>query len=409
MPGVETVTRTAHSTLTLPSVWQVDVKGDTDFQVYVQRILFVGGGKDASFDITIDARNVPIGQVRSATLYLTETGFKKSRVLHIPITFIRTQPVIPMTKTCDPASISRGGTTTCTISFTNNTFGVANVQFTDILPLQLKLIPGSVTGAKAFLNSVSFKGTLTGAQPPDVSVVTGVTPAGGYLPLSLFGITPISGVGDETIANFNVPAFMFGGETYTSIGVVSDGYVVVGGGTQADVQFINQKLPDPTPPNNVLAPFWTDLDGSKGVGAVRVATLTDGTNTWIVVDYNLIQTYSGDAGNTFEIWIQIGATQGISYAYDTISKLGEGGLLTVGAENRFGNRGSNTYYNGTGTAPSASTQLVVNSVPGAPGETKTITYKAMGLFPGKWVNYANLTSDLYQGVNIAPFAGEVKK
>ena len=59
-------------------------------------------------------------------------------------------------------------------------------------------------------------------------------------------------MGDETITNYTVPAFTYAGETYSRIGIVSNGYAVVGGGTSADVQFINQSLPNPTPPNNVL-------------------------------------------------------------------------------------------------------------------------------------------------------------
>ena len=39
-----------------------------------------------------------------------------------------------------------------------------------------------------------------------------------FLPLSLFGITPIAGVGDETIVNFDVPAFKFGSEEYSKAG-----------------------------------------------------------------------------------------------------------------------------------------------------------------------------------------------
>ena len=70
--------------------------------------------------------------------------------------------------------------------------------------------------------------------------ITGDSPAGGYLPLSLFGIAPIAGVGDDTITNFNVPPFFYGGEPYTSIGVVSNGYVVLGGGTSADIVFTPQ-------------------------------------------------------------------------------------------------------------------------------------------------------------------------
>ena len=49
-------------------------------------------------------------------------------------------------------------------------------------------------------NGVQWSGTLTPAIPPQVSAITlGTGPAGGYLPLSLFNITPIAGVGDDTI------------------------------------------------------------------------------------------------------------------------------------------------------------------------------------------------------------------
>ena len=40
------------------------------------------------------------------------------------------------------------------------------------------------------------------------------TPGDGFLDLALFGIGPIP-VGDESIVNFNVPAYVFGGVTYT--------------------------------------------------------------------------------------------------------------------------------------------------------------------------------------------------
>jgi hypothetical protein len=68
-----------------------------------------------------------------------------------------------------------------------------------------------------------------------------------------------------------VPAFTYAGQTWTRIGVVCDGYLVVGGGTGQDVTPEPNGLPDPHRPNNVLAPFWTDRDGT-GFGGVRVAT-----------------------------------------------------------------------------------------------------------------------------------------
>ena len=64
-------------------------------------------------------------------------------------------------------------------------------------------------------------------------------------------------MGDDTITNFNVPPFLYGGEVYARVGFASNGYVVVGGGSGPDVSINNQDFPNPTRPNNMLAPFWT--------------------------------------------------------------------------------------------------------------------------------------------------------
>jgi len=157
----------------------------------------------------------------------------------------------------------------------------------------------------------------------------------------------------------------------------------VGGGTAADVQFINQSLPSAAPPNNVLAAFWSDLNPATATagGGVRVGTLTDGTNTWLVVDFERVPNFSSAAQvNSFQVWIGLApatGTQDITYAYGAVTA-GDGNLLTVGAENFLGNRGANYYFNGTGTAVAAGTQLEVTGAAGAPGETKTITIGAKG-------------------------------
>ena len=59
----------------------------------------------------------------------------------------------------------------------------------------------------------------------------------------------------------------FGGKTYTRIGVDSNGYIDPGGSAGATTSTSQpQTLPDPAPPNNVLAPYWTDLDGTGAPG-----------------------------------------------------------------------------------------------------------------------------------------------
>ena len=255
---------------------------------------------------------------------------------------------------------------------------------------------GSVIGGTASIDqkTVSFNGTLAARSAARHFDRARLIRRRGYLPLSLFGIAPISGVTDDSVTNFNVPAFTYGGETYTRIGFGSNGYAIVGGATgSADVQFLNQKLPDSTRPNNVIAPFWTDLNPPAG-GALRIGTLTDGADTWLVLDWDAVKEFASGKASSFEIWIGLNGDahpgEDVSIAYGPVGGNGDGGLLTVGAENRFGNRGANYYYNGTGTLPANGTQLRVTSAPPVPGEAHVITFSALGDQFGKWVNYAQM-------------------
>lgn len=403
MPGKVTVQRTAHSELNENARWRVWVSRPSDVKVTVPRYLTIPKGGDATFDITIDARNVPLGEVRHAVLHMRYGRYRA----HFPITIVRREPVVTLEKSCDPGTFPMGDTTECTITIENTSFDDATVSLVDQLPKQLLLVSGSVVGADEDCNGVAFDGTLFGAAPPEVTVVdgTGTTP-GGYLPLSLFGIAPIGGVGDETIVNFATDPFVYAGETYTSIGMVSNGYAVVGGGDGADVDFINQVLPDPARPNNVLAPFWTDLNPVFG-GELRAAYLTDGVNDWLILDWEAVSNYGDGELNSFQIWIGVNGVEDISFTYGDVSD-GDGGWLTVGAENVYGNSGENWYVDGSGTLVSAGDEVRVTSVPGTPGETHVITFTAKGKRTGEWQNCAEMTGDTFFGTNIACFSGEVE-
>lgn len=378
----------------------------TDFSVGVIKNFRVAPGGSHTFEIAVDGRDVPLGEVRHATIVMRENGGDAAD-LRFPVTMLRTETPFDLATACSPATVARKALTDCTVTMTNNTFAPADADMTATLPRQLQLQPATVVGGTAGTNSVSFAGDLSGAEPPSPSIAPGVSPAG-YLPLSLFGITPIGGVGDETITNFNVPAFTYAGETYTRIGIVSNGYAVVGGGSGADVDFINQVLPNEQRPNNVLAPFWTDLNPASG-GHLRVGTLTDGVSTWLVLDWDAVREYSTTTTASFQIWIGLNGTEDITYTYGTLQGNGDGGFLTVGAENRFGNRGANHYVDGEGTQPAAGTELRVTSVPGQPGETKVVSFQAAGFQTGAYTMYAELTSSLLDGISTASFSGEVTR
>ena len=68
MPGKMTLQRTVASTLDKNSTWYVKAKPymSNDFTIKVPRTLTVGAGEEATFDIAIDARNVPMGETRLA-------------------------------------------------------------------------------------------------------------------------------------------------------------------------------------------------------------------------------------------------------------------------------------------------------------------------------------------------------
>jgi len=412
MPGIVTVSRTAHSVLGSSSTWKLTTSSPGDFKITVPKSITVGAGGNATFSVTMDASAVPIGETRFGSITLKQS-MGGTRVLHIPVTIVRRQAAVTFTKACDPTALHLGDTTSCMLTATNASFSPVTYSITDKLPSKLRLIPSSVSSNASVVgkDTVVSSGTIPASQAPTVAIAPGSSPAGGYLPLSAFGIPPIAGVGDDTITNFNVPAFSFAGETWTQLGVSSNGYLVVGGGAGPDNSIDNQNFPDAARPNNTLAGFWTDLNPAAA-GAIRIGTLTDGTDTWIVVDWQGVREFS-TSGNlhSFEMWIGVNSdanpAEDVSYAFGPNNGNGDGGFASVGAENKFGNSGNNTFYNGAGTYPANGTQLRVTSTAGAVSSL-VVTFDAnTGDETGSWKNCASLTSNAFTGTSIACASGTI--
>jgi subtilisin family serine protease len=407
MPGIVTVQRTMTNVLGKKEKFHLHAKGPKDLDITVPKEIELLPGASGTFDITVDATSVPLGETRFGRIEI-DGGGSKAR---FPVTIVRGPGAVPLTKTCTPDAFPLNTTTTCTLQIDNAQSTAANVNLTDNLPSRLQVVPGSATGGATISgNSVLFSGTVPGTSPAGVTIAPGSSPAGGYVPLSLFGIPPVSGVGDDTITNFTVPTFTYMGSTYSQLGFSSNGYVVVGEATGADNSVNNQNFPNPAQPNNTLAAFWTDLNPAAA-GAMRIATVTDGSDTWIVLDWAGVRELS-TAGNrhSFEIWIGVDSddhpAQDISYAYGSQTGSGEDGFLSVGAENLSGTSGQNTYFNGTGTLPSNGTQLVVTGTSGTSG-SKTITFEATGVSKGSWTNCASMTTDISFGTAVSCFSGTV--
>lgn len=373
MPGLITAKRTftnvTNSTLTFTATGKT-VSGAN---ITVLPPLFsVKAGKSVKLSVVITAPDLPEGQ------YFGQVNLKQvggSRNLHLPVAFVRKQGAVPVEQTCAPATIPRNtGESTCTVTVRNDT--LENAEVTALSTLDGRLRLNSVTGATKVGTQIAMKKTTLAARQPDRP---GIAPGSGpapYLPLDAFGIAPTP-IGDEQALNFTVPPFQYAGQTYNRIGIVSNGYTIAGGSSgSADVSFEPQTLPDPATPNNVLATYWTDLDGT-GAPGVYAGTLTDGVNDWLVVEWR-VNVYGTSNLKVFQQWIGLNGTEDITYAYDPSNLPGDppaGYGLTVGAENADGTAG------GQITGP-PTTDLRVSSTPGAPGGTLSYTMKIKGISAG---------------------------
>ena len=363
-----------------------------------------------TFPITIDAPSVANGQYQGRINLVPRNG---SNRVTIPVAFVKQQGAVTLSNTCSPLSFPARSSTHCTATVANfspqSADAALNIsQQENGKALQYENIgaPGSVIGSG---DGVQWSGTLSPAVPPQVTGVTpGSTPAGGYLPLSVFGITPIAGVGDDTITNFSVPQFFYGGEPYTSLGIVSNGYIVLGGGTSADIVFTPQHFPNAARPNNVVAPMWSDLNPPASAGGgVRIGTLTDGSNTWIVVDWQKIKNFGNATTHSFQIWLRIASgaagtgpsSEDVSIAYGTGADAGNAGSgdpdsgQNWGAENRTGTSGANI-----ASAPADGSQYQVHTLPPTAGGSVSIPYDITSKKTGTWHSVASMTSNRTPGI-----------
>jgi RTX calcium-binding nonapeptide repeat (4 copies) len=220
---------------------------------------------------------------------------------------------------------------------------------------------------------------------PDVQIAPGSSPAGGYLALELFGVPPIP-IGNEEFVNFTVPSFVYNGATHTQIGVTSNGYIVVGGATAADLNCCSPVVGSTARPNGVLAPFWTDLDGT-GAPGISIGTITDGSNTWIVVQWRL-NVFGTTNERRFQVWIGIAGDtnpgEDITYAYDQTNLPADpnGKPFLVGAENLDGTCGASIAGLPTQDLRVTSGAAPCVFVPTCDGQTATIYVNAQGIIVG---------------------------
>jgi len=384
MPGSVTTTRTAKNVTGAQIEVNASASAPSDSSITITpKKVKLAPGQSAEFKITITS-DAPLDAQRFGRITL---AIKNGKTLHLPVAFVHTQGIVTLSQTCLPASIAVGATSTCDVVATNQGFDPQTVSLRSSVGPRLKIL--SATGA-TLANKVVSKNnvTLDGAHPGIPDVAPGEL--FGYIPLDAFGVDPTP-IGDEEILNFNVPAFVYAGVTYTAIGVDSNGYVLAGGGTSEDNNCCNiPGGPNTAPPNNMLAPFWTDLDGT-GADGIFATVLTDGVNSWIVVEYR-VNVFGTTDLRTFQTWIGIDGAEDITYAYSAAQADPNGQGFLVGAENELGQGDM------TATLPTA--DLRVTSTAATPGESATYSFVVRGESTGAGLVTTTMTATGVPGTTI---------
>ena len=173
----------------------------------------------------------------------------------------------------------------------------------------------------------------------DSDTVAPGAPTYNWIDISSIG-TQVTGLGDDNVVGpfsvgFDFPYYWY---TVNSFFVGSNGYIAFDDNYLEASPF--PTIPNTARPNNVLAPFMSDLDFSAGTPACYY--WTNAAQDTFIIAYHDVQFWASPTSlNTFEI-ILTRADSSITFQYHTQQGVPSGGYnngLTVGIENIAGDVG----------------------------------------------------------------------
>ncbi len=336
----------------------------------------LGPGATKDLDVTIAAGGADrtvVGEVR------LEADGRPS--VHLPVRVTTGAPQVQVTTGCEDPGVAVGTRTTCTATATNVGSGPATVAGTTTVGPGLRVdAAGSPATAAGPRTATLAPTTLEGRQPtPPLLEPLGFA---GYVPLDDLGVDPVP-IGDQEALQVDLDrGVTFGGASHDRLGVAADGYVVVGGiDDPADLTCCPPGTgPDPSPPDAVIAPFWTDLTGA-GTPGILLASVTDGHRSWVVVEWRVAVAGSGSR-RTFQLWLGQDAEQDVALTYpvdDLPSGRGLVAPLAVGAEGPDGLTGTLRVDEApTARAGTPSADLLVASPTPTPGGSVSWSVEVAG-------------------------------
>jgi hypothetical protein len=389
-----TTTRTARNVTNADQTFHVSTTGPDGSIVVTPADFTVPAGGTQVLDITIDGSALTAGQYTGSIVL--DASAPGATDVRLPVAFAIRQGVVTLAATCASTDLAVSTSTPCSVTVSNTAGGTTTYD----LALHADTAAGNlaVTGAgpPAVPDGNGFTATDT-LQPSTAPLITALEPGGhAFVDLRARGVKPLTGFGDETMVNLATGSsqFLFGGTAYHTLGIASNGYAVIGGGDSGDLKFRPQNIPDAARPNNVLAPYWTDLNPALG-GRIYVGRVKTATARYLVVEWRRVRVEHSTDVETFEIWIRLGSVQRISFAYGNVTGAAAPTGLLTGAEN-----GDGTSAATLPASPATGARYVVRTSGRRPGETETIPFTLTAGSPGDYTVTAVMHSPLVPGQTV---------
>ncbi|HYI22560.1 MAG TPA: S8 family serine peptidase [Candidatus Limnocylindrales bacterium] len=407
--GVVETTRTARNVTAVQQTLNITTQSPPGMKITVTpKQLVLGPFQSKPIQIRIEGAELADGQYfGQITLNPKKDGYNNAV---LPVAVNKTQGDVTLDHECD-TPITVGSESDCEVTVTNFATSDANVSVKVKGENATALKINDFSAGNKSGNGFVWNGNLGPSLPPAVNGLDAI--ATGWDDLDQY-IAPEPALwGDEDLVEYGLGALAvyYGDVVYDTVGVTSNGYLVFSnsGYEAADIDFIPQDMPNPVRPNNVLAPYWTDLNFDDG-GDFYLAY--DGC--YLVFQWDAVPIWGSGGADTrsFQVWMMtadcsdfFGVPGGddIYFDYD-FADMGPGagdddGVieddgLVVGAEDALGSTGADL---GVDVEPAAATGYYIDTGESLAGGSMTITYDALGKKVGTWPVRATMTSDITQG------------
>ena len=153
--------------------------------------------------------------------------------------------------------------------------------------------------------------------------------------------------------------FPFFENTYSELYVSINGLLLFGG-SQSDPYLVNRPIPRDFSPQDIIAPYWDDLELDPVDGAVYYKTFAncpvgDSASACAIVEYYHAKKYAEASAPTFNFEIVLYPSGNLRIGYQSLPLTID--QCTVGIEDDQGIYGNQVYYNQTGLQPATMLQF----------------------------------------------------